>query len=72
MKAMKKYQFKTNINCGSCVAKVTPHLNAADEINAWEVNTNSPEKTLTVTAEGVEADHIRKIVEKAGFKAEEV
>jgi copper chaperone len=67
---MKKYQFKTNINCGSCVAKVTPHLNAAGGVNQWEVDVKNPQKILTVTAEGVDADQVQEIVQKAGFKAE--
>src|SRR5690606_29128046 len=35
------YQFKTNINCEACVAKVTPTLNNVEGISHWEVNTNS-------------------------------
>lgn len=37
------YQFKTNINCGSCVASVTPHLNANKELKSWEIDTLSPQ-----------------------------
>ena len=30
---MEKLKFKTNINCGGCVAKVTPFLNAETSID---------------------------------------
>ena len=41
-------QFKTNINCGMCVRSVTNFLNEVPGIERWEVDTNSPEKILTV------------------------
>ena len=67
---MKQYQFKTNINCGGCVAKVTPVLNAAAEIKEWKVDTNNPDKVLTVATESLKEDEVKAIVAKAGFKAE--
>jgi copper chaperone CopZ len=69
---MNQYKFKTNINCGACVAKVTPHLNEADGVKNWEVDVKNPQKILTVTADGVDADRIKEIVKKAGFEAEKV
>lgn len=69
-KIMKQYQFKTNINCAGCVAKVTPVLNQSDEITEWKVDTNNPSKVLTVNTENLSPDDIKSIVEKAGFKAE--
>jgi copper chaperone len=67
---MKTYQFKTTINCGGCVAKVTPHLNAEANIKRWEVDINNPEKVLTVETESLEPAEIKAMVEKLGFKAE--
>ncbi|HEY0054036.1 MAG TPA: heavy metal-associated domain-containing protein [Pedobacter sp.] len=67
---MKTYQFKTTINCGGCVAKVTPHLNAESDIKNWEVDINNPEKVLTVETESLEPTDIQTMVEKLGFKAE--
>lgn len=46
-----KYQFKTNINCGGCMAAVKPHLDAQADIKEWEVDTKSPNKVLTVESE---------------------
>lgn len=69
---MKKYQFKTTINCGSCVATVTPHLNANPQIKNWNVDINNPEKILTVEVENLEQDEVKGLVEKLGFKAEKL
>lgn len=65
-------QFNTNINCGNCIKSVTPFLNALESIEAWEVDTNNPEKVLTVnteeTAATVEAA-VLDALQQAGFKA---
>ncbi len=67
---MKKYKFKTNINCGGCVATVTPHLNANKDIKEWKVDTNDPGKILTVETDTLKENEVRDIVQKAGYKAE--
>lgn len=69
---METLQFKTNINCGGCVAKVTPYLNEEANIKNWKVDTINPQKILTVETESISAKEIIKVVSKAGFKAEEV
>ena len=69
---MKQYQFKTNINCGGCVAKVTPVLNSNQEIKDWNVDTNNPNKILTVQTENLEEDEVQALVAKAGFKTERI
>ncbi|MEO8111704.1 MAG: heavy-metal-associated domain-containing protein [Ginsengibacter sp.] len=66
---MKKYQFNTNINCGGCIATVTPHLNANDKIKHWEVDTQNPKKVLTVETDDLSPEAITEIVNKAGYKA---
>ncbi|WP_162425887.1 heavy-metal-associated domain-containing protein [Pontibacter pudoricolor] len=68
---MKTYKFKTNINCGSCIKAVTPHMNKLEGIT-WEVDTNNPDKILEVKSETLEASEIKNTVEKAGFKAEQL
>ena len=67
---MKQYQFKTNINCGGCVAKVTPKMNENPDIKEWNVDTNNPAKILTVKTENLKEEEVKSIVAKAGFKAE--
>jgi copper chaperone len=45
---MKTLKFKTNINCGGCIAAVTPILNNIKGIEEWKVDTTVPEKILEV------------------------
>lgn len=66
----KNFQFKTNINCSGCVAKVTPFLNDAEGIKHWEVDTTDKDKILTVSSEGLAEQAIVETVQKAGFKIE--
>lgn len=63
-------KFKTNINCGGCIAKVTPLLNEAEGVCHWEVDTTNSAKVLTVQAEGITEEEVIAIVNEAGFKAE--
>lgn len=67
-----KYKYKTNINCGGCVASVTPHLNANSNIKSWEVDTADPQKVLTIETDTLSDEAVREIVIKAGFKAEKL
>ncbi|MCA0233145.1 heavy-metal-associated domain-containing protein [Runella sp. MFBS21] len=69
---METLQFKTNINCGGCVAKVTPFLNQLEEVESWKVDTNNPDKILTVSGEEVSCELIQRTVEQAGFKIEQI
>ncbi|MFB6455017.1 heavy-metal-associated domain-containing protein [Chitinophaga sp. Hz27] len=69
---METYKFKTNINCSGCVAGVTPHLNQAEGVEKWNVDTANPQKVLTVEAAGVSAEEVAAIVAKAGFVAEKI
>lgn len=64
-------KFKTNINCSGCVAKVTPYLNEAEGITKWNVDTNNPNKILTVETKDLSESDIKDLVTKAGFKIEE-
>lgn len=64
----KKLQFKTNINCGGCVTKVTPFLNDTQGISHWEVDTTNKDKILTVQTDGITNEEIIQKVQKAGFK----
>lgn len=65
---MSERKYKTNLNCGSCVAKVTPHLNADSRIRQWSVDTQNPDKVLTVEGDGVGAEAVGRLVEAAGFR----
>ncbi|MBN8856878.1 MAG: heavy-metal-associated domain-containing protein [Sphingobacteriales bacterium] len=63
-------RFKTNINCGGCVASVKPHLDSAKGISHWQVDTTGKDKMLTVTSEGATEQEVITTVQKAGFKIE--
>ena len=67
-----KYKYKTNINCGGCVASVTPHFNASNDIKSWDVDTTNPQKVLTVESDNLSDEMIQEIINKAGFKAEKL
>jgi copper chaperone len=67
---MKTLQFKTNINCGGCVARVTPRLNEIKGIVSWKVDTDNPDKILTVETEMPDDANIIEAVKKVGFTIE--
>jgi copper chaperone CopZ len=66
------FAFKTNINCGGCVAKVTPILDTTDGIETWTVDTTNSDKTLLVTSNGISKSEIMDAVQKVGFKIEDL
>ncbi|OQY92468.1 MAG: hypothetical protein B6D37_14340 [Sphingobacteriales bacterium UTBCD1] len=66
----KIYKFRTNINCGGCVATVKPHLDKAKGIGEWNVDTTNKEKILTVKSGGISEKQIMDTVQKAGYKIE--
>jgi copper chaperone CopZ len=67
---MKTVELKTNIMCGSCIAKVTPVLNEKIGEGKWKVDIQSPNKILRVNNESLTEHDIINAVEKAGYKAE--
>lgn len=69
---MKTFTFKTSINCGGCVAKVTPVLNAAQGIEHWSVDIDNKDKVLTVDSNGITEDEVMGIIKKAGFSIEKI
>ncbi|WP_339924259.1 heavy-metal-associated domain-containing protein [uncultured Cyclobacterium sp.] len=69
---MNTLKFKTNINCGGCLSKVTPFLNEEKEIEKWDVNLKSENRVLTVETSKLNAEEVKKTVQKAGFNAEAI
>ena len=49
----KELRFKTNLNCGGCVSKVSADLDSVDGICEWNVDTTNADKILTVKSDGV-------------------
>lgn len=66
----KTLKFRTNLTCSNCVSKVKPGLDDSATISEWNVDTENPEKILTVKSEGITEDEIISIIKKKGFKAE--
>lgn len=70
---MENLSFSTNIMCGSCLSKVKPKLDAAEQVKEWSVDTTSKDKLLSVTvASGTSAQDVIATVRAAGFTAVEV
>jgi copper chaperone len=67
-----KYQFKTNIMCANCIEKVTPYLNANNEIKHWDVDIKNPNKILTIETDNLTGEMVREVVKKAGYSAEKL
>ncbi|WP_339667001.1 heavy-metal-associated domain-containing protein [Maribacter arcticus] len=67
---MKTLKFKTNINCGGCVSKVSPLLNNQKGVESWEVDTANPDKILTIESDGATEEDVQATLQKVGFKAE--
>ncbi len=65
-----KYKFKTNIMCGSCIAKITPVLEANKEIISWELNVQDPQKILNIETKSISEEKLISMVKDAGYKAE--
>ena len=63
-----KYQYQTNINCGGCVAKVTPYMDQEPRIKAWSVDTDNPKKILTVEGQDLSSEEVMALVQEAGFE----
>lgn len=67
-----EFQFKTNLNCGGCVSKVKPDLDNAQNIDEWNVDTDNPDKILTVKSAGITKDEVAAIIQSKGFTAESI
>jgi copper chaperone CopZ len=65
---MTTLKYKTNLNCGSCVAAVKPFLDQDPTIQNWSVDTNDPNKVLTVQGSNLSREQIERDVSQAGFK----
>lgn len=68
---MKKLTYKTNINCGGCIAKVEPFIEGESRIKHWKVDTDNPQKILEVEVDGMESGEVMDLITEAGFKIEE-
>lgn len=65
---MSTLRFKTNLNCGQCVATVKPFLDREPSITRWSVDTSVPAKTLTVEGDKITVQAVAAAVAASGFK----
>ncbi len=65
-------RFRTNINCGGCVAAVRPFLDEVAGTDQWEVDTADRDKLLSVRAGGITSQDVIGAVQRAGFRIEPV
>jgi copper chaperone CopZ len=69
---MEQFQFKTNINCGGCINAIKPHFEKINEIKEWAVDTDNPDKILTIKVENLSKEQVIEIVQKAGYTIENI
>jgi copper chaperone len=70
---METLKFRTTIKCSGCLGKATPFLNKTAGEDNWQVDTENPDKILTVVPGTVISENdIIKAVEEAGYKAERI
>ena len=70
---MQTLKFKTNINCGGCIATVTPSLDSLNGVKHWEVDTKNPDKILSVqTEDGLTANEVIEALKTKGYQARSI
>lgn len=67
---METKQFKTNINCASCVARVTATLDQVVGKDQWKVDTANPSKILSIENQEVSEQQVIASIQAIGFKIE--
>ena len=68
---METIEFKTDIKCSGCIAKVTPDLNETVGEGNWEVDLNSPLRVLTITS-NVKDEVVKEALKKVGYRADKI
>jgi copper chaperone len=70
---MEILKFKTNINCGGCLATVTPSLNNLKGVKNWKVDTANSDKVLSIEVEdGLITTDVINALKNKGYKAQEI
>lgn len=67
-----EFRFKTSLNCGNCVAKVKKNLDNLLGENEWKVDTDNPDKVLSINETEVNEQQIIDAVEAIGFDIEKI
>jgi copper chaperone len=70
---METLKFKTNINCGGCIATVTPSLDNLKGVKQWKVDTANPDKVLSIEAEnGLTTVDVINALKNKGYNAQAI
>ena len=71
---MKTLRFKTNLKCAGCMYAIKPYMDGIEGIKSWDVDLESPNKTVEVVTETTSTETIRKAIEEgiseAGYTVE--
>jgi copper chaperone len=67
---MEILKFKTNVTSSQEVSALSPFLNEESAISRWKLDTESPDKVLSVSGHELDPQRVKNLVEKAGYKAE--
>ena len=65
---METLRFKTSLKCGGCIRAITPGLESLNTIDKWNVDLESPDKTLEIIATEDISDKVIESVKKAGYQ----
>jgi copper chaperone len=65
---MTTLRFKTNLKCGGCIRAITPGLESLNIIDSWNVDLESPDKTLEIVTPEDISDQVMDSVKKAGYQ----
>ena len=63
-------EFKTNLKCGACVAKVEAALNALIGVGKWRVDLSHVERTLVIEEESLDVNRVSAVLSELGYRAE--
>ena len=69
---MDTLKFKTTIKCGGCLIKAQNALELIDGIIEWNVDLESPQKTLTISTEKDIAQILIESLEEKDFEVEQI
>lgn len=62
-----EYKFSSSIKCQACIEKVKPVLDATTTIEKWEVDLQSPQRTLTINSDQLNVEQLKEDLKKVGY-----
>lgn len=65
---MNTIEVNTDIHCGSCVNKISPHFDQDKNIKQWSVDLDNEIKKLIVSGDGISDQYVSDLLSKEGYK----